>query len=545
MALKKRIEQSPQRSGARPQPDEIYAIIDVGSSSIRMAIQQRDERNDSIRTLDTLEQEVSLGKDTFTKGLLEWTTIEECVTALKNFKRIIDEYHIDLKTHTKAVATNAVREAMNRDAFLDRVYSSTGITIEIIEEADVARYTYLSVQPAIIHNKELRSGRVLVFKVSGGSSELLYIQQARLLYAQPHRLGSFRLRETLEKHGTDNIHLLSIMNNQIQKTVDRITSKLPKNKGVLKIILLGGEIRFAAGHLLPDWEPKTLAENPLGEITIGEIPLLSLTHFTEKIVALSADELVHHYHIPYPEAEVLAPTLLAYCRLASAFHVKQVYCCTATMHNGLFYELIGGKNFNDQFQQQILNCAWEVGRKYEIDQVHSRYVARLCQLFFDALKSEHSLDNRYSIILQVAAILHETGLFISSRSHHKHSLYLILNSDLFGLNAKDQLIAALVARYHRSSTPAPTHYLYDTLDRDGRIVVSKLAAILRIADALDRSNSQRIQQIDVAVRNGKLVITTGAIDDLTLEMIGLKEKGDLFKQVYGLTPVIENGTPRQ
>ncbi|MBN1980543.1 MAG: hypothetical protein JW795_03365 [Chitinivibrionales bacterium] len=512
---------------------QIYAIIDIGSSSIRMALQQLDNAG-AIRTVEVLEQEVSLGKDTFTRGQLEWSTIEECVRSLKNFRRLIDEYHIDLTSHTKAVATNAVREAANRDAFIDRVYGATGITIEVIEESDVARYTYLSVQPFIMHSRQLRHAKVLVFKVSGGSSELLFIQNGKLLYAEPYRLGSYRLRETLEKYGTDQTHLISIMENLIQKTIIRITNKLPK-KGSLKILLLGGEIRFAASQLLPQWD----------QCFVGEIPLSSLEGFTQKIITLSADELVHHYHIPYPEAEVLAPTLLAYCRLASAFNITRVLCSAATMHEGLFQEMSKSESLNEQFRQQIINCARQIGRKYEIDEAHSKFVEETSLILFNALENEHGLGRRFSLVLQVAAILHETGLFISNRSHHKHSLYLLLHSDLFGLNAKDQLLAALVSRYHRRSLPNPAHYLFDSLQRDDRIVVSKLAAILRIADALDRSNAQRIKQFDIAIKDGQMILTAYNVEDLSLEWIGLKEKGDLFKQVYGMTPVIEKGGARR
>jgi exopolyphosphatase/guanosine-5'-triphosphate,3'-diphosphate pyrophosphatase len=141
------------------------------------------------------------------------------------------------------------------------------------------------------------------------------------------------------------------------------------------------------------------------------------------------------------------------------------------------------------------------------------------------------------VILQVAALLHEIGLFVSNRSYHKHSLYLIRNSELFGLGKKDLLLAALVARYHRRASPQPTHEGYATLDRDERVAVAKMAAILRVADALDESRSQRIHEIQTTCEGDRLVISVPMVEDLSLENLALKQTGALFEETFG-TPVL-------
>jgi exopolyphosphatase/guanosine-5'-triphosphate,3'-diphosphate pyrophosphatase len=141
------------------------------------------------------------------------------------------------------------------------------------------------------------------------------------------------------------------------------------------------------------------------------------------------------------------------------------------------------------------------------------------------------------VVLNVAALLHEIGLFISNRSYHKHSLYLIRNSELFGLAKRDLLLAALVARYHRRASPQPTHEGYATLDRDDRIAVAKLAALLRAADALDESRSQRIHEVACTREGDRLVISIPHIEDLSLEALALKQSGSLFEETFGM-PVL-------
>jgi exopolyphosphatase/guanosine-5'-triphosphate,3'-diphosphate pyrophosphatase len=175
-----------------------------------------------------------------------------------------------------------------------------------------------------------------------------------------------------------------------------------------------------------------------------------------------------------------------------------------------------------------------LGRKFNFDEAHSMRVAHLCRQLFRALQEDHHLEPRYEVILYIAAVLHEIGLFISNASHHKHSLYIINNSEIFGLSRKDVRLVALVARYHRRASPKPNHPYYATLDRESRVVVAKLAAILRVADALERSHSRRISEIRCKREPGRLVITVPKVDDLSLEQLALAQKGSLFEETFGL-----------
>jgi exopolyphosphatase/guanosine-5'-triphosphate,3'-diphosphate pyrophosphatase len=166
-------------------------------------------------------------------------------------------------------------------------------------------------------------------------------------------------------------------------------------------------------------------------------------------------------------------------------------------------------------------------------------VASLSAALFGSLREEHQLGPWYGLLLTVAGILHDAGMFISARSHHKHSMYLIQNSELFGLSRRDILLVALIARYHRRATPKTVHDDYADLDREGRLAVAKLSAILRVADALDRSHSQRISAIECRKEKDRFVIAVPNVDDLTLEQLALQNKSDMFEDVYGMSVAIE------
>jgi len=508
-----------------PRSVKSVAVIDIGTAAIRMAIAEITASGE-VRNLESLSQAVSLGRDTFTRGSIAKATIEDCVRVLRSYRRILREYQIESPEQIRCVATSAVREARNRLAFLDRVYIATGLHIEPLDESEVNRVAFLGVQPLIARDPQLSKSNVVVAEIGGGSTELLLMKGTDVVYAHTYRLGSLRLRETLEAFRAPTQKLRNIMENHIQRTIEEITETVHP-EGPLELIAMGGDVRFAARTLQAGWDGKNLAR----------LKLTALEDLTNKLLGQSEDRLVRKYHLTYPEAETIGPALLAYVMLARQLQLKELLISNLTLRDGLLIEMAGGVGWSKEFSKQIVRSTLDLGQRYNYDDVHAGHVAALSATLFHELREEHQLSPRHEVILCVAALLHEIGLFVSNRSYHKHSMYLIRNSELFGLGRKEQLLAALVARYHRRASPQPTHEGYATLDRDERVVVAKLAAILRVAIALDESRSQRIHQVSCLREDGRLVISIPLVEDLALEQLALKQNGSLFEEVFGL-PVL-------
>jgi len=422
-----------------------------------------------------------------------------------------------------------VREAANRDTFVDRMYVATGLEVQVIEEAELSRYTYLSVQP-FRRSPLFAPGLVtLVVEVGGGSTEVLALRDGKVSFTQEHRLGALRLWQLREAGGLSVHGRREVMEAHIQRFTDLLAGCFAgETLPPLRVLAMGGDARFAASRLRPGWEARRLVALPVGRVAA----------LAEDVLRQSEDDLVRRYALSYVEAETLGAALRTYVSLAGAWRLRHLYVTTVSMRDGVLADMAGPAEGDDVFAEQIRNAAVVLGEKYHGDMPHARYVASASLQVYDALTDRHRLPLRNRLILEVAALLHEAGMFVSTRSHHKHSMYLIHNSDIFGLTAWDKELAGLVARYHRRSHPLMAHEIYGTLPHDRRLTVCKLAAILRVADALDRSHSRRVRVQRVEITDRELRLLVAGVADPAVERLALEQKAGLLADVYGLRVVL-------
>lgn len=501
----------------------LKAVIDVGSTSIRMVIAQMFH-DGSHQTLDTLNQDVSIGSDTFTKGRITRPTIEDCVKAMRNFSTVLKEYSIDLAKDVRAVATSAVREARNRDEFLDRIYMATDIDVEIIEGAEVNRLTFLGIRPLLQENEALRESGLLVAEVGGGDTEFLGLENGRVAFAHTYKLGAYRLRESMDSQSGSETRRRELLQMETMSGIRQCKDAVGSRNGKHALLLLGGEARIAAKLLHSDWN----------EEAVIELKVSDLSKLADKVLSKEIDDIAQRYHLPYADAQTLGIALYVYVRLAKAFDLKRVYVCGATLRDGLLEEASSGTAWTDDFVEQILTSARAVGSRYQLDEGHANCVTGHAMTVFKAMQAEHRLGYRFEVLLRVASLLHDVGMYIGTSSHHKHAQYLIENSDLFGLDEEDVKLTALVARYHRGAIPRIGHPDYALLSREHRLTVNKLAAILRVADALDRSHTRSVQDLKVHLKGGEqMILEVDRSGDFSAEKRALSSKGKMFEQVYG------------
>jgi len=499
------------------------AVIELGTSAIRMAIGETDGVS-GVRMLEQLVRGVSLGKDTFTKREIRRETLQQCVSVLKSYRKKLKEYQCTNPQHIRVVATSAVREASNRMSFLDRIYTSTGFVVEPIDDAEIARVTYLGIRPILEQEPDLRDAMTMMMEVGGGNTEVLLLRGRNIIHSQSYRLGSLRLQQMIKQYHAARDQAVNIMHGQIDRTLENLQDVVPQH-GKIELLALGGDMRFAARQLQLDVVDEDIAT----------VPLARLQRLTTELSQLTIEQIMRRYHLELSQAETLVPALLANIRMAKMLDTDHLLVTGFNLRDALLQGMLQPSEWSEDFRAQIFRSAEELARKFQIDLDHSKHVAELASQIFHALKPEHQMDVRSETILYVGALLHEAGLFINTPGYHKHSYYLLTNSEIFGLNSLDHTLVALVARYHRRAAPKPTHDAFAQLQRESRVVLSRLASILRIAIALAHSRSQRIRRMECVIEKNRLVIkASGRTGDLSMEQLELRQNSGMFQDVFGL-----------
>jgi exopolyphosphatase/guanosine-5'-triphosphate,3'-diphosphate pyrophosphatase len=496
------------------------AVLDMGASAIRLVIAELPTGGPP-RILEEASRAVFLGKDAFTGGRLGAATIEATLRALEGFRRIMDSYGV---VHYRAVATSAVREAANRETFLDRVRLRAGIDVEVIDGSEENRLTYMAVKDALRDHEGLVSDDALLVEVGGGSADLSFLRKGEPVYSGTYALGAIRMRQNLAAWHGSHEQRVRLFRRTVQNIVEDIRREMPMREARY-FLALGGDARFAA-------------DQAAGEETgafVRAIPRDRFLAFCEETVAFDEEQLAEAYRLPLAEIETLVPALLVYRELLLETQADSVLVPEASLRAGLLLDMVrteAGHGIED-FSRQVLASAAALGEKYRYDVPHARQVAALAVRLFDDLRPEHGLGVRDRLILEVAALLHDIGIFVNLRGHHKHSQYILSVSEIFGLSRDDMALIGNVARYHRRAAPNKSHLAYTSLDSGARVVVNKLAAILRVANALDADHLQKVREVKVLREDDQWVLEVDGGGDLTLERLAALARADLLTEVFG------------
>jgi exopolyphosphatase/guanosine-5'-triphosphate,3'-diphosphate pyrophosphatase len=414
--------------------------------------------------------------------------------------------------------------------FLDRVLMTTGLDVEVIDTAEESRLTVSGVRRRLSPEMRANRGLLLVAHCGGGSTLLTVLHQGEIVDSQSLPLGSIRMREMLLTGGESPQQAAEVLEQQISNVLGSAQSGLPLDR-IETFIAIGGDARFVARQI-----GKPLA--PDGPLLVARGPFDKLVRQCRE---LSPEKLAAKFGLAFPDAETLNPALLMYRALLDATRASGLYVSPVSMRDGLLLDLasrVTGRE-DEALAKGVIRSALAVARKYRVDRRHAQSVADLAVRLFDALLPEHGLSPRHRLLLRVACLLHEVGGFVSNRSHHKHSFYLIANAEVFGLSREEHQLVGHVARYHRRATPQASHPEYMALPRDRRILVSKLAALLRVADAMDRAHAAQVQEFRCERHGEDFVIVVPGATDLTLERKALPQKADLFEEVFGMKVRLE------
>jgi exopolyphosphatase/guanosine-5'-triphosphate,3'-diphosphate pyrophosphatase len=507
-------------------PPTQAAVVDIGAHSVRMEIVQF-AADGSRQTLEELSHPIPIGRDVFRRGEILPRNINLLGEILRDFRTRMDEYGVKV---CKAFATSAVREAVNRDIFINRIRHLSGIEVEVLEASEEIRLFYLAVRNALRARHSLAGRNAVICIIGTGSTQICQVRKGSLRHAETYRLGTLRMIEEIGGEGLSSRKFSDVIDTFVRGLVDGVAENARDERPEL-FVAVGATVRVltALGQKVPEHGVRTITRRQLEGIS-------------RRVSGVPADKLAVRYRL----SDTLAQSLEPCCHLLEHFFditaAERLVVPMISTRDAIIEDLvreIAGET-EDPFAPEILAAARFVGEQYRYDAAHAANVADNVLALFDATAALHGCDARSRLLLHVAAILHDIGQFVNNRSHHKHSHYLILNSQLPGVSPREQALVAAIARYHRRGQPKPSHVEYMTLTSEDRAMVAKLAALLRIADALDRSHEHRLVNPQIAFDEERLTIRSGdRSEDLTVERLVMKGKADLFEGIFGLHVVLE------
>ena len=505
-----------------PAPESLATALHIGASSVSMMVAER-AADGTLTPIDFLEQPAPVARDIFRQGGVSLSTTERVVAIIKGYQKSMAELGLDPHNVTRAVTTNILSEARNHEPFMNRIRIACGLRVGTIDDGEMTRLIYLKTRRRLQHLPAMRNDLTLVVHVGPGNTRALLFQNGRIIRYTSYRMGTHRTREAVEGSHAEGAALLRVIREHAFGNLAQIRFDY-SDVSIQGLIMIGYEVQSVA---------KALTRSGTA------CPLKKLRHFTAEAAGMSDVELVKHFRLDYQTAEALLPALEINLAIAETLKLREVHIPASEYEQGLLHDLLVSRELTGVFAEDVLRSARILAERYQSDAGHGEHVGNICARLFDELTDLHHLTRHDALLLQVAAILHEVGTYISPRAHHKHSEYIILNSEVFGLDRMDVTLVALVARYHRHPGPVLDHPSYAALSTDDRIRVSKLAAILRVADALERTHAQRVSLLEIRRDAGKLRLRLPGLADAAVERLAMTSKADLFEQVFGLAVVID------
>lgn len=498
-----------------------FAAIDVGSNAMRLRIVDATSSTD-IRDVFNDRAAVRLGRDVFLTGRLAPAAITDAVDALRTFREAMKTHDVEVY---RAVATSAVRDASNGALLVERAAREAGIHLDVIEGVEEARL----VRTAVMRALDLQRHRALLVDVGGGSVELTLVTGDKARQSVSLPLGTVRLSEAfLERDVAVSNERSALLDEYIERLLAE--AKLLEDANVDITIATGGNAE-AIASIAP-------ARHELG----AAIDVERMRALKTVLAAMSVKDRRERYGLRADRADVIVPAAYVLTAIADAVGAKAIVTPNVGLKDGILAELIERAFcvYDERGEVAAIEAeAIALGQRYRFDEAHALHVADLCTSLFDQLQPLHSLGAQERSWLRFAAIVHDIGDFVGYEAHHKHTYYLVTNTEIMGLSPEAKEIVANVARYHRKAFPDLTHAGFRKLDRRGRSVVRKLAALLRIADSFDREHLRKVERVQVTVQGSTVWFRAYGNGDLSLERWTASRKADLFEEVFERDVCIE------
>lgn len=499
------------------------AALDMGTNSFHLVVARIV--GDGYEVMTREKQTIRLGHGGGDMKELAAEAMDRGVAAVRRMKQIADNHGAPVR----AVATSAVREALNRNVFIRRIWKEAGVRVDVISGLEEARLIHLGVLQSVPAYER----RLILVDVGGGSTEVLIGERGETLAARSFKLGAVRLTDRFFPGGRIVTGAVDECRSYVLSVIAGFEPEVAANGFEIGIASSGTAETIAGLVVAARGGPGLRTLNRV-EVTATELDAV----FDALVSRPSAEFRAKIRGLDASRADIVVAGALVLQSVVHAFSIPSLTFSDSALREGVLLDTIarnqGGQvhHLRDVSRRSVRQLA----ERCDNDVAHSEHVAGLALQLYDATQFIHHLPPDCRDYLEAAALLANVGVVISHSKHHLHSYYVIRNSELAGLTDDEIEIIALVARYHRKSEPKPTHVEFERLRDEDKAVVRTLAAILRVAIGLDRGHSKRVESLSVVSDVNRLVVEAHARqrNDVALEVYTAQERSGLLAEVFGL-----------
>jgi len=508
-----------------------YAAVDIGSNSVRLEVAEVIGGN-APRVLASDRQVTRLGASVFREGRVSAEALDLLCGVLAGMSVVWKRHDV---LSIRAVATAAVRDARNQAEFLTRTSAALGTEVEVISGQEEARLIHLGVQSRWPHPEE----RFLVIDIGGGSAEIILSEGARVCASFSKPLGAIRLQELFLRGDPPSSAELLRMEEYIAERIAPAVREIGR-KRINRVV--GTSSTAAAVVSAVSRIPRARRD----EADRRRASAAQMRRLYKELCSIDLKRRQKIVGIGPRRAEIIIPGTAVLLHVLEAFHMPSLFYSAAGVRDGIIADLAarGAGRELSRLTAEQRTMVEEMAERYGVSLRHAQKVARLANDLFHDLQSVHQLAPPSGCLLEASAYLHDVGHYISDTRHHKHSYYLVANSDMPGFNLTERGIIANLCRYHRKNMPAPEHDSFQSLALEDRHAVNVLTPMLRLADSLDRGNGQKVQSVECMVDEREIIVNlrAPASAGIELEVWAAGRLDGLFRQIYGKRLTIQRAS---
>lgn len=504
----------------------VFAAIHLGSEKISLKIVEY-RSFDNIKTLEYAERWVRIGEETFKTGQVSLPMARELCELLNNYRRMMKEYGVSKHI---VIGTTAMREALNRAFMIDQIYMATGLVVEVIDMPLEIYYKYISIAKTLKDSGLKMSDSTLFADISSGGLGITLVENGQIKYQQNIHIGVIRVKESFDKNQRSSNNFNSALTEYISSIVSPVHKHL-EHFNVKRMVLTGTNTELLLRML-------GLKE---GKNKIITVPTERFSGLYKRVIDMKLAKIMQEFDFSEHVAETVLPTMIFYQQLIALSEVPELVFPADKFIDSLILLYVAKEKDHpwlEELEEELLGFVHNIGKYYQYDSAHAKRVAAFSCLIFDRLSKVHALDARAKLLLHTAAILHDIGKFVNLRQHYFFSYRLILSTDIFGLSEEEKRIVAYVAYHHAKDFFGSVNEGMLPVTRQQLSLVAKLAAILRLADALDRSYRQKINSCKITFKGEEMQMIVTAKKDISLERWTIEDKSVLFAEVFGIKPVL-------